>query len=105
MTGGGGLAMLGLVGRRVALARQGGRLISLGRSARSSDIKGSSSDPKVAADTTFADLPPEVAQAPPSTGGAEGKAIREEVARVMANPEINGQPVALDFSSKGAKGG
>jgi len=32
--------------------------------------------------------------------------VAEEVNRVMANPEINGAPVPLDFSSKGAlKGG
>ena len=32
--------------------------------------------------------------------------VADEVNRVMANPEINGAPVALDFSSKGAlKGG
>jgi hypothetical protein len=32
--------------------------------------------------------------------------VAEEVNRVMARPEINGAPVALDFSSKGAlKGG
>lgn len=72
---------------------------------RSDFIKGSSADPQVSADTTFAEIPAEVAAAPPDTGGAEGARIRAEVARVMENPEINGQPVALDFSSKGAKGG
>jgi hypothetical protein len=73
---------------------------------RRSDIKGSSADPDVSSDTTFAELPPDAAASVRDTGGGdEGKRIREEVARVMANPEINGQPVALDFSSKGSKGG
>jgi hypothetical protein len=69
---------------------------------RSSGFKGAESDPDVSSATEFPDLP-DVLQGKdlPDTGGVEGKAVRDEVARVMENPEINGQPVALDFSSKG----
>ena len=31
--------------------------------------------------------------------------IRDEVNKVMANPEIDGNPIALDFSSKGTSSG
>jgi hypothetical protein len=68
----------------------------------SSGFKGAEADPNVSSAMNFPEMPAELQSSSlPDTGGAEGKAVREEVARVMAQPEINGQPVALDFSSKG----
>ncbi len=80
----------------------GGKLAFSTTAIRSSEFKGAEADPDVSSATQFADLPDALQGTDlPDTGGVEGKAVRDEVARVMEQPEINGQPVALDFSSKG----